>query len=107
MITIIRAYKRAIAFCLALLVVAYSGFRLIHPDAFGRSYDLFNVLLAVILYASQLFWIWRVSDLGARFLPGRPRHARGLECRGVYAPNCNQGDLQLNQEGGCGTVLRG
>jgi len=69
MITILRAYKRAIAFLLAFLVVAYSAFRLIHTDDLGRFYDLFNVLLSVILFASQLFWIWRVSDLGGGAIP--------------------------------------
>jgi hypothetical protein len=54
-----RAHKRVIVFLLAFLVVAYSAFRLIHPDEFGRFYDLFGIALNVVLIASQAFWIRR------------------------------------------------
>ncbi len=82
MITILRAYKRAIAFLLAFLVVAYCVFRLIHPDNFGRFYDLFSVLLTVILIASQVFWIRRLGELGKTLIPSK-RWRRGLGAAGL------------------------
>lgn len=68
---------------------------------------LIFLALNLIFIASQLFWIWRVSDLGARFLPGRPRRAPGLECSGVYSPSCNLGDLWWKHEGGCCIITPG
>jgi hypothetical protein len=54
MITILRVYKRIIAFLLVFLVSAYCVFLFIHPDNFGRFYGLFDVALTVILIASGL-----------------------------------------------------
>ncbi len=70
-ISFLRAHKRVIAFLFAFLVVAYSAFRLIHPDNFGRVYDLFGIALPVILIASQVFWIRRVRELGKRLIPSK------------------------------------
>lgn len=71
MITIRRAYKRILAFLLVFVIVAYSAFRLIHPDEFGRLLDLFDVAIIVILIASQVFWIRRVRELGKRLIPSK------------------------------------
>ena len=69
-ISFLRAYKRLIAF---LLVFAYAAFLLVHPDEFGRMFDLGFFAFLVMLIASHLFWIRRVLDLGRRFLQGKLR----------------------------------
>ncbi len=71
-VSYLKSHKRVIAFSLAFLVVAYSAFRLIHPSNFGRVYDLFGIVLPVILIASQVFWIRRVRDSGKRLIPNKP-----------------------------------
>ena len=81
-ISFLRAHKRVIAFFLAFVVVAYSAFRLIHPDNFGRVYDLFGIGLPVILIASQVFWIRRVGELGKRLIPSK-RWRRVLGAAGL------------------------
>jgi hypothetical protein len=52
-----------------LLILALATFLIAHADFFGLS--LFALLL--IFIASQFFWIGRLVDVGARFIPGRPR----------------------------------
>jgi hypothetical protein len=41
----------------------------------GPFYFLFFFAIFVMLIAGQLFWIFRVVDLGERFIPGKPRRA--------------------------------
>src|SRR5215472_1650538 len=66
----LKTRRRIIIFSLLL---AYSGFLLIHPDEFGRLIDLTFFALLVMFIASQFFWIGRILDLGQRFIPGKPR----------------------------------
>ena len=82
MIGFLRSYKRVIVFLLVFLVFAYSGFLFLHPDAFGRFYDLFSFALTVTLIASQVFWIRRVRDLGKRVITSK-RWRRGLGAAGL------------------------
>ena len=71
MIKFLRACKRVIVYLAAFLAVAYSVLRLIHPDHFGRFYDLFGVAVNVLLIGSQIFWIRRVRDLGKRLIASK------------------------------------
>ena len=73
MMRVLRAGKRIALYLAAFLVVAYSVFRLIHPDRFGRFYDLFGVAINVLLIGSQVFWIRRVRDLGKRLITSQRR----------------------------------
>ncbi len=72
MISFLRAYKRLIAFS---LVLAYAAYLLIHPITYPRSYEFFDGATNLILFATQIYWIRRVLDLGERFIPGKPRRA--------------------------------
>lgn len=82
MITFLRACKRVIVYLAAFLVVAYSVFRLIHPDNFGRFYDAFDIVVTVLLIASQIFWIRRVRELGKRMIASK-RWRRALGAVGL------------------------
>jgi len=69
-----RAYRRVIAHWRAIvlvLILARAGFYVIHPDEFGRFFDLVGLVLLVIFIAGQIFWIKRIIDVAARFLPNR------------------------------------
>jgi calcineurin-like phosphoesterase family protein len=76
-----RAYRRAIAHwrvIVLVLILARAGFYVIHPDEFGRLFDLVSLVLLVIFIAGQIFWIKRIIDVAARFIPshiGRTRLA--------------------------------
>jgi len=69
-IRFLKAYTRVIG---CLLVVAWAAFRVVRPDEDGRYFDLFFIAIMMMIFASQLFWVRRVLDLGERFLPGKPR----------------------------------
>lgn len=74
-----RAYRRVIAHWRVIvlgLILARAGFYVIHPDEFGLFFDLVSLVLLVIFIAGQIFWIKRIIDVAARFLPshiGRTR----------------------------------
>jgi Calcineurin-like phosphoesterase len=80
-INFLTAHKRVFAYLLALLVVADAAFRLIHPSRFGRFYDMFDIVLTVLLIASQVFWIRRVRQLGKALIASR----RGRKVVGAAA----------------------
>ena len=71
MIRFLRAHKRAFAFLLAFLAIADVVFRLVHPSRFGRFYDMFDIVLTVLLIASQVFWIRRVRQWSRRLIASR------------------------------------
>lgn len=82
MIRFFRAHKRASAFLLAFLVIADTVFRLVHPSRFGRFYDIFDIVLTLLLIASQVFWIRRLRQLGKQLI-ARQHWRRGLGTAGL------------------------
>jgi predicted MPP superfamily phosphohydrolase len=60
---------RAIILLLILLCVVFLVARF---DEFGR-FELILLALLLMFIASQIFWLGRLVDVGARFIPGRPR----------------------------------
>ncbi len=69
-----RAYRRVIAHWRVIvlgLILARAAFYVIHPDEFGLFFDLLSLGLLVVFIAGQIFWIKRIIDLVARFLPSR------------------------------------
>ncbi len=56
---------------IALLIVARAAFYLIHPDEFGRFFDLVFLALFVVFIAGQIFWIRRIIDGAMHFIPSR------------------------------------
>ncbi len=55
-----------------------AGFYVIYPDEFGVFFDLLSLVLLVIFIAGQIFWIKRIIDVAAHFIPshiGRTRLA--------------------------------
>src|ERR1700686_5906829 len=69
-IRFVRAHKRVSVIIFSW--VAFCAFVLIPNWREGPFYFLFFSALFLTLLASQLFWIPRVVDLGARFVPGNP-----------------------------------
>lgn len=82
MIRFVRAHKSALAYLLAFLVVADAAFYLIHPSRFGRFYDMFGIVVNLLLIASQVFWIRRVRDLGKKLIVNK-RWRLGLGTAGL------------------------
>jgi uncharacterized protein len=76
-----RTYRRVVAHwrvIVLLLILARAVFYVIHPDEFGVLFDLLSLGLFVIFIVGQIFWIKRIIDVAARFLPshiGRTRLA--------------------------------
>ncbi len=68
-IRFVRAHKRVSVIIFSW--VAFCAFVLIPNWREGPFYFLFFSALFLTLLASQLFWIPRVVDLGARFVPGK------------------------------------
>ena len=66
---LVVAHWRAIVL---LLIFACVAFLVARSDEFGR-FELILLALLLIFIASQIFWLWRLVDVGARFIPGRPR----------------------------------
>ena len=61
-----------------VLILARAGFYVIYPDEFGVFFDLLSLVLLVIFIAGQIFWIKRIIDVAAHFIPshiGRTRLA--------------------------------
>jgi hypothetical protein len=73
----LKRHKRSITFLAAFLVAAYSAFWLVHPDEFGRFYDIFGIVVNLLLIASQVFWIGRVRELGRKLIASK-RWRQGL-----------------------------
>lgn len=67
----LKRHKRIVAFLAAFLVAAYSAFWLVHPDEFGRFYDMFGIVVNLLLIASQVFWIRRVRELGKKLIASK------------------------------------
>jgi predicted MPP superfamily phosphohydrolase len=65
----VAAHWRAIVL---LLILACVAFLVAGSDEFGR-FELILLALLLIFIASQIFWLGRLVDVGARFIPGRPR----------------------------------
>ncbi len=76
-----RAYRRVIGHwrtIVLVLILARAGFYVIYPDEFGVFFDLLSLVLLVIFIAGQIFWIKRIIDVAAHFIPshiGRTRLA--------------------------------
>jgi predicted MPP superfamily phosphohydrolase len=76
-----RAYRRVIAHWRVIvlgLILARAVFYVIYPDEFGVFFDVLSLGLLVVFIAGQIFWIKRIIDVAARFLPsqiGRTRLA--------------------------------
>ena len=69
-----RAYRRVIVHWRVIvlgLILARAVFYVIYPDEFGVFFDLLSLGLLVVFIAGQIFWIKRIIDLVARFLPSR------------------------------------
>src|SRR6202158_4313996 len=73
MISFVRAHKRVSV--IIFLWVAFCALVLIPNWREGPFYFLFFSALFLTLLAGQLFWIPRVVDLGARFVPGKPHRS--------------------------------
>jgi len=69
----VRAHKRVSVIIFSW--VAFCVFVLIPNWREGPFYFLFFSALFLTLLGSQLFWIPRVVDLGARFVPGKPHRS--------------------------------
>jgi uncharacterized protein len=52
-----------------VLILARAGFYVIYPDEFGVFFDLLSLVLLVIFIAGQIFWIKRIIDVAAHFIP--------------------------------------
>jgi predicted MPP superfamily phosphohydrolase len=72
-IRFVRAHKRVSVIIFSW--VAFCAFVLIPNWREGPFYFLFFSALFLTLLASQLFWIPRVVDFGARFVPGKPHRS--------------------------------
>ena len=72
-IRFVRAHKRVSVIIFSW--VAFCAFVLIPNWREGPFYFLFFSALFLTLLASQLFWIPRFVDLGARFVPGKPHRS--------------------------------
>jgi hypothetical protein len=76
-----RAYRRVIAHWRVIvlgLILARAVFYVIYPDEFGVFFDLLSLGLLVVFIAGQIFWIKRIIDVAAHFIPshiGRTRLA--------------------------------
>src|SRR6201982_2018066 len=60
------------------LILARAVFYVIYPDEFGVFFDLLSLGLLVVFIAGQIFWIKRIIDAAAHFIPshiGRTRLA--------------------------------
>jgi hypothetical protein len=71
---ILLVYRRVIAHWRVIvlgLILARAVFYVVHPDEFALFFDLLSLGLLVAFIASQVFWIKRIIDLVARFLPSR------------------------------------
>ncbi len=69
-----RTYRRVVAHwrvIVLLWILIRAGFYVIYPDEFGRFFDLIFLALFVIFIAGQIFWIKRIIDVAARFLPSQ------------------------------------
>jgi len=76
-----RAYRRVIAHWRVIvlgLILARAVFYVIYPDEFDVFFDLLSLGLLVVFIAGQIFWIKRIIDVAAHFIPshiGRTRLA--------------------------------
>ncbi len=76
-----RAYRRVIAHWRVIvlgLILARAVFYVIYPDEFDVFFDLLSLGLLVVFIAGQIFWIKRIIDVAAHYIPshiGRTRLA--------------------------------
>ena len=99
-----RKYRRVVAHWRVIvlgLILARAGFYVIYPDEFGRFFDLIFLALFVIFIAGQIFWIKRIIDVAARFLPsqiGRIRLAVVAALTYLFVYACSYPGIQSTND---------
>src|SRR5215469_6616507 len=99
-----RAYRSVVAHWRVIvsgLILARAAFYVIHPDEFGLFFDLLSLGLLVVFIAGQIFWIKRIIDVAARFLPsqiGRIRLAVVAALTYLFVYACSYPGIQSTND---------